>query len=89
LALTAMLHHFLQQLQATLSSENSSTTRETLRQQLQQLIAALNTWNSQLNAELNVQQRLIDSMQQLEGRLDELNRANNSTQPHSNNGQQT
>jgi hypothetical protein len=51
----------------------SSSARESLQQQLQQLIKALSTWSSQLRQEVSLQQQLLDSMQQLEAKLDDWN----------------
>jgi hypothetical protein len=56
-----------------------------LQQQLQQLIAALSTWSSQLKTELSLQQQLIDLMQQLEQKLDCLQKTDNPLQNHPNN----
>ena len=54
-------------------SSASSSARESLQQQLQQLIKALSTWSSQLRQEVSLQQQLLDSMQQLEAKLDDWN----------------
>lgn len=83
--LSSMLSHFLTQLQASLNSETSSSARETLHKQLQQLIAALSTWSNQLKTELTLQQQLIDSMQQLEQKLDNFSSSGNLAQSSSSN----
>jgi chromosome segregation ATPase len=67
-----LLSQFLRQLQTTLNSKNSSDARVTLQQQLKQLISALSAWSRQLKTEIDGQKRLIDSMQQLEEKLNGL-----------------
>jgi paraquat-inducible protein B len=69
--LTDILNQWLKQLQTILNNGNSDNTSEILREQLRQLIAALSRWNQQLQTELTLQQRLIDSIRQLETRLNE------------------
>ena len=59
------------QLQRIVSDETSSDAQATLQEQLRLLIAALSSWNGQLKTELALQQQLIDSLERLEGRLDE------------------
>ena len=58
------------QLQRIVSDETSSDAQVTLQEQLRLLIAALSSWNGQLKTELALQQRLIDSLERLEGRLE-------------------
>ncbi|NJN04192.1 MAG: hypothetical protein HC816_17920 [Leptolyngbyaceae cyanobacterium RM1_1_2] len=59
------------QLQRIVSDETSSDAQASLQEQLRLLIAALSSWNGQLKTELALQQQLIDSLERLEGRLDE------------------
>ena len=54
-----------------LIDETSSDAQVTLQEQLRRLIAALSSWNGQLKTELALQQKLIASLERLEGRLDE------------------
>jgi hypothetical protein len=46
-----------------------------LQEQLRLLIAALNSWNGQLKTELALQQQLIESLERMEGRLDESSKS--------------
>jgi hypothetical protein len=71
-ALTTALKAFLKQLQTMLSDKNSSNAGTSLKQQLQQLIIVLNAWNKQLKTEIGLQRQLLDSMQQLQNKLDGL-----------------
>jgi DNA repair exonuclease SbcCD ATPase subunit len=59
------------QLQRIVSNETSADAQASLQEQLRRLIAALSSWNGQLKTELALQQQLIDSLERLEGRLDE------------------
>ena len=67
--LSSSLSHFLAQLQSIVSSENSSNAQETLQEKLRQLIVALSSWNNQLKSELELQQQLISSLQNLDRKL--------------------
>lgn len=65
------LGRLVKQLQRIVSDETSSNMQVTLQEQLRLLIAALSSWNGQLKTELALQQQLIESLERLEGRLDE------------------
>ena len=78
--LSPILSRLLMQLQAIVSSETSSNAWETLQMQLRQLISALTSWNSQLKTELSLQQQLIDSIKNLERKLDNLSQLESLTQ---------
>ena len=78
--LSPFLSHLLVQLQAIVSSETSSGAQETLQMQLRQLILALSSWNSRLKTELSLQQQLIDSIERLERKLDNLSQLESLTQ---------
>jgi hypothetical protein len=65
------LGRLVAQLQRIVSDEISSDAHASLQEQLRRLIAALSSWNGQLKTELALQQRLIASLERLEGKLDE------------------
>ena len=65
------LGRLVAQLQRIVNDETSSDAQASLQEQLRRLIAALSSWNGRLKTELALQQQLIASLEQLEGRLDE------------------